>query len=212
MAETLEVYERESRGKRNARRSRAAGRIPAILYGHGGPSISLSVDSNKLTAVVNRAAHLVALSGAVQENALFRDIQWDPLGNDILHVDFTRVDEKERIEVAVAIELRGVAPGTKMGGIINQQMHELSVECPAMAIPDKLEINVNTLELGESILASSIDLAKGVNLLCDPQTTIVQCVEPMPEEDDEDEAIVDGAIEPEVIGRKTDEEETEAAS
>ena len=67
-------------------------------------------------------------------------------------------------------------------------------------------------ELGESILASSIDLAKGVNLLCDPQTTIVQCVEPMPEEDDEDEAIVDGAIEPEVIGRKTDEEETEAAS
>ena len=92
MAETLEVYERESRGKRNARRSRAAGRIPAILYGHGGPSISLSVDSNKLTAVVNRAVHLVALSGAVQENALFRDIQWDPLGNDILHVDFTLLE------------------------------------------------------------------------------------------------------------------------
>jgi len=213
MAETLEVRERESRGKRSARRSRAAGRTPAVLYGHGGPSISLSVDSNKLTAIVNRAAHLVALSGAVQENALFRDIQWDPLGNDILHVDFTRVDAKERIEVAVAIELRGVAPGTKMGGIMNQQMHELSVECPAMAIPDKLEINVNTLELGESILASSINLAEGVNLLCDPQAIIIQCLEPMPEADDEDEAITDGAIEPEVIGRKTEDDgETGAAS
>jgi large subunit ribosomal protein L25 len=205
MVETLEVSKRESRGKRNARRGRAEGRIPAILYGHGGPSISLSIDSVKITSAVQRATHLVELSGDVQENALIRDIQWNPFGNEILHIDFTRVDAGERIQVTVLLELRGVAPGTKMGGIVNQQLHELLLECPAMAIPEKLEINVNNLELGDSILASSIDLDKEVTLLCEPETILVQCMEPVP--DLEDEQVADGNIEPEVIGRKAGEED-----
>ena len=211
MVETLEVSKRESRGKRNARRGRAEGRIPAILYGHGGPSISLSIDSVKITSAVQRATHLVELSGDVQENALIRDIQWNPFGNEILHIDFTRVDAGERIQVTVLLELRGVAPGTKMGGIVNQQLHELLLECPAMAIPEKLEINVNNLELGDSILASSIDLDKEVTLLCEPETILVQCMEPVP--DLEDEQVADGNIEPEVIGRKAgDEDEAEAGA
>ena len=205
MVETLEVSKRESRGKRNARRGRAEGRIPAVLYGHGGPSISLSIDSVKITSAVQRATHLVELSGDVQENALIRDVQWNPFGNEILHIDFTRVDAGERIQVTVLLELRGVAPGTKMGGIVSQQLHELPLECPAMAIPEKLEINVNNLELGDSILASSIDLEKEVTLLCEPETILVQCMEPVP--DLEDEQVADGNIEPEVIGRKTGEDE-----
>ena len=209
MVETLEVSKRESRGKRNARRDRAEGRIPAILYGHGGPSISLSIDSVKITSAVQRATHLVELSGDVQENALIRDVQWNPFGNEILHIDFTRVDAGERIQVTVLLELRGVAPGTKMGGIVNQQLHELLLECPAMAIPEKLEINVNNLELGDSIFASSIDLDKEVTLLCEPETILVQCMEPVP--DLEDEQVADGNIEPEVIGRKAGEDEEAGA-
>jgi len=205
MVETLEVSKRESRGKRNARRGRAEGRIPAVLYGHGGPSISLSIDSVKITSAVQRATHLVELSGDVQENALIRDVQWNPFGNEILHIDFTRVDAGERIQVTVLLELRGVAPGTKMGGIVSQQLHELPLECPAMAIPEKLEINVNNLELGDSIFASSIDLDKEVTLLCEPETILVQCMEPVP--DLEDEQVADGNIEPEVIGRKAGEDE-----
>ena len=209
MVETLEVSKRESRGKRNARRDRAEGRIPAILYGHGGPSISLSIDSVKITSAVQRATHLVELSGDVQENALIRDVQWNPFGNEILHIDFTRVDAGERIQVTVRLELRGIAPGTKMGGIVNQQLHELPLECPAMAIPEKLEINVNNLELGDSILASSIDLDKEVTLLCEPGTILAQCMEPVP--DMEDEQVADGNIEPEVIGRKAGEDEEAGA-
>ncbi|MEK6247708.1 MAG: 50S ribosomal protein L25 [Planctomycetales bacterium] len=205
MAETLIANKRETRGTRHARRLRADGSIPAILYGHGQQSVSLTVNAAILTAAVRHGSRLVELSGDVAENALIREIQWDTFGAEILHVDFTRVSDDERIEVSVTIELRGEAPGIKVGGVVEHQIHALEVECPAVAIPEKMQVNINSLELGDSIFAKSIELPPNVSLLSAPDLVIVQCVEPTPER--EDEGMGTAGIEPEVIGRKADEED-----
>ncbi|MDE0938471.1 MAG: 50S ribosomal protein L25 [Pirellulales bacterium] len=207
MANTLEVKKRETRGTLNARRDRAAGRTPAVLYGHGAENVSLSVDSNAVAHSVQHGSPLVELAGDLKQSALISDIQWDPMGNRILHIDFIRVKADERIEVSVSIELRGISPGTKQGGIINQSMHDTLVECAAAAIPEKLEININHLELGEFISAEQIELPNGVKLVCGPDTIFVQCNEPLPDMDEGEEQIGSDGAEPEVIGRKAAEEE-----
>ena len=207
MADTLEAKKRDTRGKRNARRDRAAGRTPAVLYGHGAENLSLSIDSSALAAAVQHGSPLVELSGDVKQSALMSDIQWDPMGTHILHIDFTRVKADERIEVSVSIELRGIAPGTSAGGVVSQAIHDTLVECAAAAIPEKVEININHLELGASIAASDIELPEGVQLVCGPDTIFVQCNEPLPEMDEDQEQLSTEGAEPEVIGRKAAEEE-----
>ena len=204
MSETLQVSKRKSRGTKNARRQRAAGSVPAVLYGHGEESVSLSVDGTEISAALRQGARLVELQGDVSDKALIREVQWDTFGIDILHVDFTRVSADERIEVTVVVELRGVAPGTKAGGVVDHQTHEVQVECPADSIPEKLQVNINSLELGESISVSTLELPEGSNLLADPDTVIVQCIEPAPEADEEGEA---ASAEPELIGRKASDED-----
>ena len=203
MSDSLQVSKRESRGTKNARRQRAAGFVPAVLYGHGEESVSLSVSSAEIATALRHGVRLVDLKGDVSDKALIREVQWDTFGNDILHVDFTRVSAGERIEVTVAVELRGDAPGTKVGGIVDHPTHEVQIECPADSIPEKIQININSLELGDSIVASAVELSEGIRLLCEPDMIIVQCIEPAPDLDDVGDA---AGAEPELIGRKSTDE------
>jgi large subunit ribosomal protein L25 len=203
MAEALQVKRRETRGKRNARRQRAAGTIPVVLYGHGEDSVSLTVNAADVATVLRHGSRVVDLSGDVDQKALIKDIQWDTFGNDVLHMDFTRVAVGERITVTIAVELRGSAPGTNEGGVVEQLVHEVEVECPAISIPDKLQVNINNLKLGDSLTVASLDVPEGATLLIAGDKVVVQCVEPAPELD-EDAAPM--SAEPEIIGRKPDEE------
>jgi large subunit ribosomal protein L25 len=209
MAEVLNVELRETRGKRDSRRLRNGGSIPAVLYGHGRETVCLSVPAHEIEAALRHGGRLVDLAGAVSEQAFIRELQWDTWGANVLHVDFTRISAHEKVQVLVTVELRGEAPGLKEGGVVEQLVHELEVECEATDIPEKLDVSVNQLNLNESITADELELHGTVTLLCEPDRVIVQCVEPtvMPEEEEElapaDEA------EPEVIGRKPDEEEGE---
>ena len=149
MAEVLQVEARQSRGKRNARRMRRAGTIPAVLYGHGEETVSLAVRTDAMAAAVRHGSHVVELAGAVQQSALIRDLQWDVWGTGILHVDFARVSADETIEVTVSVELRGEAPGVKEGGVVEHLVHEVEIECKATAVPEKIVVNINQLKLGE---------------------------------------------------------------
>lgn len=207
MSEVLEVKKRETHGKRNTRRLRSAGFIPAILYGHGEASVSLSLDASQISTAIRHGTRIVELEGALKDKAFIRDIQWDPFGTDILHVDLTRVAADEKVTVNVAVELRGVAPGTKEGGVIENPVHDLEIECPAENIPEKLQLNINNLQLGESLTAAALDLPEGATLTLSQDTVIVQCVEPHVEAEEE---AAPEAVEPEVIGRKPSEEEAEA--
>lgn len=204
MAEVLQVEKRTANGKRVARRLRRGGDVPAILYGHGESCLPLSVKVDQIAAAIRHGARVVELKGAANEKAFIRDLQWDTFGVDILHVDFTRVSEHERISVSVPVALRGQAVGLKNGGVVEQVMHEVEIECEALAIPEKLFLVVNDLDVDGSLAADAIQLPAGAKLLSDPEAMIVHCIVPV--ELEEAELGEAGAAEPEVIGRKAEEE------
>ena len=204
MAEVLSVEVRKNRGTRNARQLRRAGKVPAVLYGHAQETISLAVPVEQMDAVVRHGTRVVELAGAVSQQAFILQLQWDTWATHILHVDFTRISAHERVRVQVALELRGEAPGVKEGGLVEQTRHELDYECEAASIPEKLIVNINNLKLGESITVAQLELSDGAAVLNPPETVVVQCVEPaaVPEE----EELGGEEAEPEVIGRKAEEE------
>ena len=208
MSDVLNVEIRPQRGKRRNRRLRKDGFTPAVLYGHGEEVISLSVPTGEMAAAIRHGAKLVDLRGAVKEQALIRELQWDAFGVDVLHADFTRVSAGERVQVKLQLEFRGEATGVREGGVLEHLVHDVEIEGSVMAIPEKLELNVNTLNLGDSLNVSQIELPEGAIIISDDNRTAVQCNEPVvAEEEEEAEAPDADAAEPEVIGRKAEDEE-----
>ena len=205
MSEVLEVAKRELHGKRNNSRLRRSGKLPAVLYGHGKEPISLTISADNLDATLRHGAKVVDLKGDAQGQALLQEVKWDTFQQNVLHVDLLRVDAKDRVKVEVDLLLRGEAPGEHEGGIVEHLVHYLEVETDPTHIPDHLHVNVNQLHLGGTLTTNDIiDLPEGAKVLAEPDMVLVQCVEPpvTPEE----EAAADVA-EPEVIGRKADEDE-----
>ena len=204
MAEVLQVEVRETRGKRNARRMRKEGKIPAILYGHGEASVSLSVPAAAVELVVNQGGRLVTLAGEVDETAFIRELQWDVWSRHVQHVDFTRVSAGETVEITLAVELRGEAPGVKEGGVVEQLLHEIHMTCPVTSLTEKLTVSINGLKLDESIKVSDLELPAGSKLIGEAEAVVVQCITPVEAPEEEEAA---GENEPEVIGRKEEESE-----
>jgi large subunit ribosomal protein L25 len=211
MALSLAVQPRETKGKHRNRRLRQAGQIPAVLYGHGLECVPLSVEADVLTSAIRHGSRLVGLTGAVNESAFIRELQWDTWGTHIVHVDFTRISEHEIVEVRVSVELRGEAPGVREGGVVVQLIHEVEIACPASAIPDKLNVNINHLALDQKILLKELELPQGAKVLAaDLEAIIVECIVPV--EQPEEAAGEAAAGEPEVIGAKPSEEGGEEES
>ncbi|HVA49341.1 MAG TPA: 50S ribosomal protein L25 [Pirellulales bacterium] len=207
MSEVLKVEVRSGKGKRHTRRLRQLGAVPAILYGHGEASLSLSVPVDQVRSAVRHGARVVDLDGAVKEKAFIRDLQWDTFGLEVLHMDLTRVSADEKVEVEVVVELRGEAPGVKEGGIVSQFVHQVDVECLVTAIPEKLSLRINGLGLDHSLTAADIELPPGTTLVTPGETVIAQCV--LPKAEEEAAALPSEGAEPELIGRKAGEEEGE---
>jgi len=203
MKETLSVRVRELLGTRNTRRLRATGQIPAVLYGHNQVTMSLSIPKEQVAIVLRRGGRLVDLAGDVSETALIRQVQWDPFGVDVLHLDLFRVSAEESVEVTLPIELRGTAPGTKEGGVVEHVRHEANIRCPVLVLPDKLELSIANLHLNKHLTFADIPLPAGAEMLSDPEQQVVHCVEPV---DELEEGVAGESAEPEVIGRKKDEE------
>lgn len=211
MSDVLQVEKREKMGTAETRRLRKAGRVPAVLYGHGESNEHLSIPNESVMALIRHHSKTVELQGAVSETALVSDMQWDPLGIEVLHMDLVRVNLRELVEVTVPIHVRGVAPGTSEGGVLLENLHEVDIRCPAGKIPESLEIDVNELQLGQHRTAGELELPEKVELLTPEDTVIVHVeeprVEPLPEDDAAAEAV---ESEPEVISKGGDEEgETE---
>lgn len=211
MRAVLNVTVRTEVGSNAVKRVRNAGRIPAVLYGHGEQNVNLSLAGDEVGATIRHGSKLVDLKGEITDTALIRDVQWSTYGTDVLHVDLTRVSAGERVHVTLPIELRGVAAGSREGGVVEVVLHEVEVECPAGSIPEKIEIRVHDLHVGHSLKAPDIALPEGVRLLLEPDQIIVHCVG-RPLELEEEVAPGAEAAEPEVIGRKGREEEEEEES
>jgi large subunit ribosomal protein L25 len=209
MSEVLNVTVRSELGSNAVKHVRQAGKVPAVLYGHGLENVNLALPADELDAAIRHGSKLVTLQGGVEDTALVSDVQWDSLGNRILHVDLTRVSAREKVHVSVPLTTRGEAIGAKQGGIVELMAHEVEIECAADAIPDKIEIRIHDLDVGQSIKAGELDLPSGTALFSDPEELVVQCVGARLEE--EEEAMAGEAAEPEIIGRKAEEEDSEAS-
>src|SRR4051812_35895464 len=132
MAETVQlaVQPRSDHGSSAARRLRRNGQVPGVVYGHKEATVSITVPADTLAKAIKIGTRIFDLQAdGKTETTIIKDVQWDPLGHDILHVDFARISKDERVEVPVALALRGTAPGVTAGGVLVQPLHELTVEC-----------------------------------------------------------------------------------
>ncbi len=152
---------------------RAAGRLPAIIYGHGEAPESVSLAHHEVEVALAHGARTlqVDLRGAVKPY-LIKQVQYDHLAANLIHLDLARVDLHERVRVHVGIELRGVPKGIHDGGVLDQQMAQIEVECVVTEIPDTLHPVVTHLALGDSLLVKDLQLPPGVVALADPNERI----------------------------------------
>jgi large subunit ribosomal protein L25 len=207
MAEQLKVETRKTLGKKNNVRLRRAGRVPAVLYGHGEDAVNLSLAADQFEASLRHGAKVIDLDGDASGKALLQDVQWDTFYQHVLHVDLLRVRAGEKVKIDVPVELRGESPGAAEGGLIEQVIHSIEIEVPLDQIPEKLHLSIKNLKIGDHLTAKDIiDLPAGATILSDEDEMIVHCVTPAAEEEAAEGE--EGAAEPEVISKgKADEEE-----
>ena len=210
MAESvvLKTEKRQGHGSRKASKLRDKGLIPAVVYGHKEATLSICVPQDELNSAVRHNTRVVDLSlDGKLEKAQIVELQWDHLGIAILHADFKRVSADERIEQIIPVEIKGIAPGVAEGGRLDQPMHSLRVECPALNIPPSIRVTINELHLDGAIHVRELKLPDGVKALADPDAIVVHVIRQKAEAAASETAATQA--EPEVITRKKAEEETE---
>lgn len=206
MADVLEVKKRDRTGSLASRKLRRAGRVPAVLYGHGQENEHLSIPAPQVEAILRHHSHTVKLAGDINDNALVSQVHWDPLGIDVLHLDLIRVNLQELVEVTVPIHTHGDPIGLREGGILIENEHDVEIRCSAGSIPDSIELNVNDLHLNQQLTAADLELPQGVELVTPPETVVAHIEEPRTEEE-VSAAAPSGGAEPEVIARGAEDEE-----
>lgn len=209
MAEVLQVETRKLFGKQNNRRLRSGGRLPAVLYGHGKEPVNLSLSEEQFNTSLRHGAKVVELAGAEQGQALLQEVQWDTFQQVVLHVDLLRVEQGDRVKVEIPLVLRGVAPGTNEGGVVEQLLRRVNMETSPASVPEQLHLSINGLELGGTLTVADIDdVPEDAKLQVEASHVCVQCVMPAVELEEE-EAEVEGSSEPEVVGRKSEDQSGE---
>jgi len=172
----LKAEIRERTGSASAAKVRKQGRIPAVVYGHKKKSVAISLDAHNLVEALHRGHRLMDVQmGKKKQKMIVKDLQYDYLGRDIIHVDLMRVDVTETIKVTVPIELKGEARGTHEGGIIEEHTDHLELECKVTDIPENILVWVKEVGVGDTLHAGDIELPDGVKLVSDPSTLLVTC-------------------------------------
>jgi large subunit ribosomal protein L25 len=207
----LKADVREQAGSKQAAKVRKQGRIPAVVYGHKEKPVAVSLDAHTLVEGLHHGHRLMDVQiGKKQEKMIVKELQYDHLGRDIIHVDLMRVDVSETIRVSVPIELKGVAKGTHEGGVVEVHTDHLEVECKVTEIPKSIVVNVKEIGVGDTLHASDIELPAGVKLASSPTTLLVTCsVITAAKTTEELEAEIPAA--PEVISEVKEEAEEEGA-
>ena len=206
--EKIEASSRSGIGSTASRRLRTEGIVPANLYGHKKGAVSIQISGEVAHHLIKDGTRVVdlELNGEV-ENALLRDVQWDTFSKHIMHIDFLRVDPNERVQVEVSVVNKGTSPGVLEGGLLDQQLHSLEVECLAVEIPDSIIVKIGKLKIGDSFHVSDLtDLPKGLEVLT-PQDAVITSVVEERRAAVADTEDVPGA-EPEVINQGSDDAES----
>lgn len=218
----IKAWKREPGRKGAARRLRAKGKIPAVVYAKGAESLPIELDGHEVYNLMH-GAHAASIESVIVwldvedggENAarpaLITEIQHHPVKRNILHMDFHQVSLTEKIHARIPLVTVGESPGVAAGGILEHALRELEVRCLAMDLPEEIVVDTGNLALGQAIHVRDINLGDKVEILNDPDLTVVSVAAPRVVAEAEAEAAeeVAEAEEPEVIGEKKEEEEKE---
>jgi len=210
----LQASPRNEFGKGPSHRLRTTGQVPAVVYAHGNPGIHLSIPYTELAPMIH---HVGLLSIKVDDQrkpitAVIKDHQIDVLRGHLVHVDFQEVRADEVITAMIPVHQHGTPAGETHGGILDQELHEIEISCPANKMLESLEVDISELDIDQPLLAGDLELPEGIELQTDPEATVFYMY--IPREEDEEEAaegelLEEGAVEPEVIGKGKAEEEEE---
>lgn len=218
---TLEVQKREQTGSGPNRRLRKAGLLPAVVYGGTGDSIPIQVDQKSVHRLLKEAGgenavFLLKMAGTKQtRHTMVRKIDIDPISRQIAHVDFQRIDMTEKVKIQVSIEVVGEPIGVRTeDGVLDFVSRTIEVECLPNKIPAMIEVDVSALHTGQHLEASDLVVPEGVEIIDDMSKVIVSIAHArvVEEEEVEDDLLLEGeAAQPELIGRKKEEESEEPA-
>jgi large subunit ribosomal protein L25 len=198
-------------GSRANKRLRDSGMLPGVIYGHKEAVIPITLPRKEVVNHLKHGAHLFDLNfDGKSEKVLIKEVQYDHLGAEVIHVDFARVSLDEKVEVTVPIELKGTPKGEEEGAVLQQLVAELEVECLVTDIPEVIRHNVTEMGKDSILHVRDLKLPAGVRALQD-EDLIVAMVREIEEEAAAPEA-VEGAAEPEVIGKGKEEEAAEGAA
>ncbi|MDA8403277.1 MAG: 50S ribosomal protein L25/general stress protein Ctc [Desulfobacteraceae bacterium] len=181
----IEAQPRHSTGKGTARALRREGRIPAVLYGSDMDSVNLSLGTHSVDLLLNRINYaqtllnlVVAGDAPIDKTVMIKEIQAEPLSQNLRHVDFYEIDMKRKLTVTVPIVITGVAKGIEDGGVLQIVRRELDVNCLPDAIPENVTVDVTNLEIGDSIHVNELKLDGAGEIPHDVNFTIVTIVSP----------------------------------
>lgn len=167
---------RTTLGTKDASRLRDKGMLPAIVYGHKKEPVAISFDLHGFIEDLHHGHRLFdADMGGKTETLLVKDLQYDYLGKSVIHADMVRVDLEETVKVKVSIELRGTSKGSHEGGIIDEHLDHLEIECKVVDIPEVIPIVVKELGVGDSVHAGDVELPAGAKLVTDPKALVLTC-------------------------------------
>jgi large subunit ribosomal protein L25 len=220
----LNVTKRDARGKSGARQLRREGLVPAVIYGKGYEAQPVAVEARALQPLFAQGISSTALlrlhiDGKATRSSplvMIKEVQRSPLTGQLLNVDFHKISLKEKVTAQVPIVLTGESPAVRQGGILEQTLREVQVECLPTEIPDHLEVDISHLEIGHSIHVSDLEVPDHVTLLTGPEEAVAIMAAPKvveevaaPAEGVEAEAAEEEeeVKEPEVLAQKGEREE-----
>ncbi len=212
---TVQAEERQETGKGANRRLRTQGKIPAVVYGQGLETLSVSVNAQDVDLILHsEAGHntifQLQVSGKLTD-VLIKDYQLDPVKGSLLHADFQAVALDQKMTFAVPVQVVGTAQGVIAGGVLDQVLREIEVECLPTEVPDHIPLDVTELEIGDSVRVEALQIdSPKISLLSAPDLVILSVVPPHVEEEVEEIVEEEELEEPELIKKgKAEEEEKE---
>ncbi|MFW6306436.1 MAG: 50S ribosomal protein L25 [Bacillota bacterium] len=205
---SLKAKVRTESGKGVARKLRSNGMIPGVIYGKTRKPESLILDPQDLKHKTGgNAIFDLEIEGenVEKETAMIKEIQKDVITGELKHIDFQHISMDEKIVVSVLLNLVGDAPGVKDGGIVQQLMREIDIESLPLEIPEQIDVDISTLEIGSSISVGDLEVDEDIDIITPAEEVIVTLAFPTEIEEEEEEE--EELLEPEVIGEETEEEE-----
>lgn len=215
---SLKITERTEFGSRVSRRLRRAGSVPAVIYGRGGGELNVTVNEKEFMEEIGYSSSTGIISLKMGRKspvtAIVKDVQWDIISDEPVHVDFLRVSEDQIISIPIHVHLENIPVGVKMGGVLEHTLHEIIIKVRAKDIPSAINVNVENMDIGDTMHLSQIVLPEDMVLDMDSSLVVASVVAPSiakVEVEEEEEELLEGE-EGAVEGEETPEKEKEKES